>query len=155
MQAHLQLWCLSLLLCTVGACRPCGHEPSDILDAFSNNLKLIPDGHELLGIVRACINKSKGHLKNTRPSAAVLTNKSCMSRLLRRAGRAEAEQGSLGDAIRLMTSALSYYEAAAEQDGGSIQLLVRLTISAFSHVSCRAGAHKLCLCLHCATEPVS
>ncbi|KAL3162313.1 hypothetical protein ABBQ32_009999 [Trebouxia sp. C0010 RCD-2024] len=40
-----------------------------------------------------------------------------------RAGRAEAERGSFGDATRLMTSALSYYEAAAEQDSGSIQLL--------------------------------
>ncbi|KAL3147608.1 hypothetical protein ABBQ38_014660 [Trebouxia sp. C0009 RCD-2024] len=40
-----------------------------------------------------------------------------------RAGRGEAERGSLGDATRLMTSALSYYEAAAEQDSGSIQLL--------------------------------
>lgn len=46
-----------------------------------------------------------------------------------RAGRAEAEQGSLGDATRLMTSALSYYEAAAEQDSGSIQLLVRSPVS--------------------------
>ena len=46
-----------------------------------------------------------------------------------RAGRAEAEQGSLGDATRLMISALSYYEAAAEQDSGSIQLLVRSRVS--------------------------
>ena len=118
------------------------------------HLKVIPERHELLGILHACINKPKGNVKNTQPSAAMLTSKSCKSRLERRAGRAEAEQGSLGDAIRLMTSALSYYEAAAEQDGGSIQLLVRFTVSALSHVSCRAGVQELCLCLHCATQPV-
>ena len=49
--------------------------------------------------------------------------------VVRRAGRAEAEQGSLGDATRLMTSALSYYEAAAEQDSDSIQLLVGSPVS--------------------------
>lgn len=58
--------------------------------------------------------------------AGFTVNQACKLGLcVHRAGRAEAERGSLGDATRLMTSALSYYEAAAEQDSGSIKLLVR------------------------------